>query len=257
MAAVDPTAPPTLRIARPDEQYGDGTGASLPLRGETETQLHQTTVDSVVHALRILAQQQGSTTQIPICPGQSLQSLVDIINREWRSLNFPYDILPQPTLNYCLANSPSQLRTESGQLLVVRANLCAVTTHSATYPEQIQALQRDGMSVADPTSTAVVLAALILAAHKTESDRWKEHFCGTHFRAQVFDGVSGQEYPGKSIRISFSHDQGIVADVESQVGASPSANYKDASIWCAGTDSRSTTLNWVQRTERWLFRRGQ
>lgn len=188
---------------------------------------------------------EGRLSGLRAPPGKDVKALAGTMNEAWRSLGFRHDIISKETLSECLRNSDIHVQQASGIDLNVRVALSEGVTEDKIMSEQRRALKERQMSVADPASTLVVLAASVIAAHATRNEKFARHFEDKEFRTQAIDPARGTEIAGRSMALSFERGLGIVARPIDQ-------NSADKNTWCAGTDVRVDNRSTFQKLFGWV-----
>lgn len=188
---------------------------------------------------------EGRLSGVRAIPGQDVKALVATMNEAWRSLGFRHDIISRETLSECLRNSDIHVQQASGIHLNVRVALSEGVTEDKIFSEQRMALKERQMSVADPASTLLVLAASVIAAHAGRNEKFVRHFQEQEFRTQAIDPARGTEISGRGMALSFERGIGVVV-------RPIDPNSADKNTWCAGTDVRIDKRSTIQKLFGWI-----
>ncbi len=180
--------------------------------------------------------------------GTTVHQVVDALNSRWRAItSCSFDLLGEDTLNSLLPLSPEHLQRKRGPDLVFQAAVSVGSTEDKNLNLQRRSLATEGLDVASPAATAIVLAGLLIKALEGGKTRTMEHFTEHSFRTQAVDPETGRRLDHHNVVITYDFKRGLVRQDEDPRAHSPN-------LWCAGTSEKPT----VAETHRpnllgWIF----
>ncbi len=233
----DKTRPP-LRVYNPDNQPVPQKSPSLPKVKESHKPPGSSATLVTTNGLSELTARENT----------NLKALANDLNAAWRKLGHRYDLLSRDTLSKCLPSSPEKLQHAVGPQLVMRVALSADCTQARNYSKQVTELRIRSMDVADPASTALVLAAKLIDSHASRDVKFCEHFSEVEFRTQPVDPATGRKLRDRSMTVRFRPGLGILAEEETK----DDRKSVDAAVWCAGTNLTPAPRNWFERFRDWV-----
>jgi len=172
----------------------------------------------------------GKVTSAHSPEGIGVHELVSALNQRWRSTHPHSDLISEQTLRKILPLSPVHLQKCSGEYLKFEVALSEGGTEGKNFKTQQRSLANDQLGVADPASTAIMIAALLIKAAEEGKGHWRRHLEGVAFRTQAVDPVEGYALPTNDV---------IRYDVAKQqiVHQTREHSLQDDSLWCAGSPS--------------------